>query len=438
MVSILQYGSVDIDITAIMLPFSNRLTALHLLVVFCCLISFSTWAQTGFYIPDNNRVKDLGKVLPTADRFALLLHFDNNDTSLSLNHLDWLDSTYKIAFNSESQKMYTMRVEAFADDSVTGASRNAAVVRYFSRRSYMPFPIRYAINPIHCSCMGDTVEKVRYEVPLTVEAYRQASLPSSRLMLNKTVPLNNTVLITFTHNPDACLGAVRGCYVPSHDSTIRGYYTTLSLNKGALYAVDNTKDSCPGEAHVAIDEHLDYRAIVERYFLIPHKKHIIIQAGYIVLHPDSLLPVQQCRLPLPDSITVQLPATMQQWDNKLRFFAKRYSEKGVEYRSLATKKVTTKGSNDIHIKASIDLLQMDTIFLGKRIKESELKDYFYEVDSDRDVGAFTVGKRHYMAYRMDRKGEYEMKKALRALFRIVPDEEESYPSDQFHDDDEEL
>ena len=394
-------------------------------------------AQTGFYIPGNSRVKDMRKALQDPEHFALLLNFSSGDTSLSLSHLDWLDSAYGIAFDMQSQRLYTMRVEAFAADSAVGQAWADAVVRYFARRSRMPFPVRYAVNPIHCACLGDTTEIVRYEVPTTVEAYNLGDLPESRRTLNKTVPLANAVLVTFTHNPDASLGAARGCYVPAQDSTVHGYYTELSLKKGALFAVDGTKDSCPSNVSISIDEHLDYRAVVERYFLIPHKRNILVQAGYVVLHTDSLLPLRQCRLPLPDSITIQLPATQQQWDSKLRFFAKRYTEKGVEYRSLATKKVVNKKAGTIHIKAAVNLAQFDTIFLGKRIKESELDDYFYEVDTDRDVGAFTVGKKHYVAYRMNRRGDYEMKKSLRQLFRIVEETEEPEPTAPTLEEDEE-
>ena len=400
---------------------------LLLTLLFSMALSVPLCAQTDFYIHGNGRVKDMRKALQDPECFALLLHFSEGDTSLTLSHLDWLDSAYGYAFNPQSRRMYTMRVEAFSADSTVGKGWTDAVVRYFARRSRMPFPVRYAINPVHCACMGDTTEVVRYEVPLTVESYSLRDLPESRRFLNKTVPLNNAVLITFTDNPDACLGAARGCFIPAQDSTIRGYYTELSLKRGALYAVEGTKDSCPENATVTIEEHLDYRGVVERYFLIPHKRHVLVQSGYVVLRPDSLLPVQECRLPLPDSITIQLPATQEQWDNKVRLFAKRYTEKGVEYRSLPTKKVVNKGSGALHIKAAINLTQMDTIFLGKRIKDNELKDYFYEVDSGRDVGAFSYGKRFYMAYRMNNRGEYEMKKPLRKLFRIVPDEEENTP-----------
>ena len=70
-----------------------------------------------------------------------------------------------------------------------------------------------------------------------------------------------------------------------------------------------------------------------------------------------------------------------------------------------------------------------------------LSTYFYEVDTPREQGSFTVGNRHYKAYRLDRRGEYEMRPALRNLFRIVEDhtdEEEIQTPQASPADDEEI
>ena len=70
------------------------------------------------------------------------------------------------------------------------------------------------------------------------------------------------------------------------------------------------------------------------------------------------------------------------------------------------------------------LMHISDLHLGKRISEKELKDYFYEVDSSTEAAAFAVGRRFYVAYNVGKRGQYELKKALRALFRIVPEQEE--------------
>lgn len=402
-------------------------------------VSVSAVGQQGFYIPTTKKVKDIHQALKSPDAFALLLKFDGSDSTLSLSSLDLLDSAYNIAFDKANPHLYTMLVEAYGDgDDSLWQSRVNVVKNYFSMRCHLPFPVRYVYNPIHCSCRGDSTELVRYEVPLSSAVYNCDQLPESRRFLNKSISLKDAVLITFRDNPDECLGLARGSYMPAADSTIRGYYTTLNLKKGSVYAVDNTKDTCPVSLDIKIDEHLDYQKVVEQYFLVPHKKQIIVQAGYVVLQSNFNRRPDECLLPLPDSIFVRFPITQEQWDNKIRVFAKKYSEKGVEFKSLSTKKISEKGSSSLHIQVAINATQFDTLFLGKRIKEDELDDYFYEVETNREQGSFTVGKRHYKAFVMNRYGEYDIKDDLRALFRIVEIDEDEDVDIPKTDDDEDI
>ena len=109
-------------------------------------------------------------------------------------------------------------------------------------------------------------------------------------------------------------------------------------------------------------------------------------------------------------------------DAKLKFFAKVKTSRGIEYKALPTRKMPGKG--ELMLQAPINVAQFDTIYLGKRISESELKDYFFEVDSPTQAASFAVGRRFFVAYRVDKRGGYELRKALRDLFRIVPDQEE--------------
>lgn len=402
-------------------------------------VSVSAVGQQGFYIPTTKKVKDIHQALKSPDAFALLLKFDGSDSTLSLSSLDLLDSAYNIAFDKANPHLYTMLVEAYGDgDDSLWQSRVNVVKNYFSMRCHLPFPVRYVYNPIHCSCRGDSTELVRYEVPLSSAVYNCDQLPESRRFLNKSISLKDAVLITFRDNPDECLGLARGSYMPAADSTIRGYYTMLNLKKGSVYAVDNTKDTCPVSLDIKIDEHLDYQKVVEQYFLVPHKKQIIVQAGYVVLQSNFNRRPDECLLPLPDSIFVRFPITQEQWDNKIRVFAKKYSEKGVEFKSLSTKKISEKGSSSLHIQVAINATQFDTLFLGKRIKEDELDDYFYEVETNREQGSFTVGKRHYKAFVMNRYGEYDIKDDLRALFRIVEIDEDEDVDIPKTDDDEDI
>ena len=380
-------------------------------------------AQSGLYVPSAKPVKNMQKALTNPETFYLLLAYQGTDSTYSVSDLDLLDSAYRIAFDVENPNLYTMTIESYGNDSEPlGLKRVDGVRRYFAMRSRAPFPIRYARNPIHCSCHGDSVETLRFEVPATMAVYDCAQLPESRLLLNKSISLRNTVLVTFHNDPDECVGSARGCYMPASDSLVRGYYAQLYLAKGSVYAIDNTKDSCPGGLEIKVEDHLDYKSAVERYNLIPHPKHILVQAGYIVLKSNYGRQPDECEIEQKDSIFVRIPATQEQIEAKLKFFAKVKSSRGIEYKALPTRKMPGKG--ELMLQAPISVDQFDTIYLGKRISEKELKDYFYEVDSPTEAAAFAVGRRFYVAYSVGKRGQYELKKALRALFRIVPEQEE--------------
>lgn len=396
-------------------------------------------AQTGLYVPTNNTAKKGSANTRTSKKqetgfpkhpetFFMLVNYTPGDSTYRTADLDIFDSAYNIAFDRENPMFYTITVEAYSDpsgdDSVNLARANS-VAKYFAQRCHAPFPIRYAVNTIHCSCHGDTTELLRYEVPTKVYTYDYNELPESRRTLNGNLSLRSSVLVTFRNNPDECLGYGRGCYLPGQDTTIRGYYTQISMGKGMVYSVSNTMDTCPDPLCITMEEHLEYKDVVERYHLIPHRKQILIQAGYVVIHSNFNRKFDECVNPLIDSILVQFPANQVQWDNKLRIFAKKWTEKGPEYKALSTKKIKgPKGTDQITMQAAINAAQFDTLYLGKRIQPEEVKDYLYEVKTDKEEGTITIDGHYYKAYRVGNHGEYEMKKALKQLMRIVEEQEE--------------
>ncbi len=413
---------------------------LLLIISFLLFVAPILSAQTGIYIPSAKPIKNMQAAMQSPDLFCLVISYNPGDSTYSNEDLDWLDSAYNVAFNRESPKLYSLVIEGYGgnDEALTQARVNH-VYRYFAHRSHAPFPIRYAVNPIHCSCHGDTTELLRFEVPVDRKYYNCADLPESRKLLNKTINLSGCVMVTFKHNPEDCLGMSRGCIVPGQDTTIRGYYASVFMKKGALYSVSNTMDSCPSNPQFSIEEHLDYKEILEHYFLVPHKKQIILQVGYVVLHSNINRQFGECSQELADSIFVRFPVTQEQWDNKIRVFGKKYSEKGPSFKTLTTKKVPSKIS--INVQSAINVTQLDTLFLGKRIQPEELSDYFYECETDMEQGSFTANGKHWKAFRLDRHGEYEIKKPLRLLMRIVddtPDEVEDPKEDRRYKDDEEI
>ena len=415
---------------------------------FLLLTAATVTAQTsGLHIPTEKPIKprDLPKAWTHPEEFCLLLHFDAGDSSYREADLDLLDSAYQVAFDRNNPRLYTMTIEGYgnAGNQELMQSRVESVYRYFTMRGHETMPVRFAYNPIHCSCHGDTVELIRYEVPTAKEIYDCDSMPPSRLVLNKDISLIGTVLVTFRHDPIECIGGNSGCFLPAQDSNIRAYYTQLILKKGSIYAVYNTKDECPPPVELSIDEHLDHQQLVERYFLVPHRRQIILPVGYVVLHSSFNRKPDECRH-LSDSIYVRFPVTEEQVEAGLRIFAKKYTAKGSEFKSVPTKKI--KGGPVLMIQGALNPTQFDTVFLAKRIEVDEISKYLYSADSPTEQGAVTITvkgeEQYFKPFRVNGKGEYDYKKNFRALLRIVEAEDddiEPLGNDRFRNDgDEEI
>ena len=403
----------------------NRL----LFILFLALSSVAWGQQSGLHIPSEKPIKpkDLPRAWTNPEVFCLLLHFDEGDSSYRESDLDLLDSAYSVAFNRDNPRLYTMSIEAYGNgfDQDLMQARIESVYRYFTMRGHEVVPVRYAYNPIHCSCHGDTVELLRYEVPTDKQVYDCAELPSTRKILNKDIFLDGALLVTFRDNPVECIGGSSGCFIPAQDSNIRAYYTQLILKKGSIYSVLNTRDECPPPVQISIDEHLDYQQMVEKYFLVPHRRNIILPIGYVVLHSSFNRQPDECTH-LTDSIFIRFPVTEEQLESRLRVYAKKYSSKGMEYKPLATKKI--KGGPVLMLQGALNPTQFDTVFIAKRITEDEVSKYLYPADSPTEQGAVTImikgEERYFKPFRIDGKGQYEFKKLFRNMLRIIEDEEE--------------
>lgn len=403
----------------------NRL----LFILFLALSSVAWGQQSGLHIPSEKPIKpkDLPRAWTNPEVFCLLLHFDEGDSSYRESDLDLLDSAYSVAFNRDNPRLYTMSIEAYGNgfDQDLMQARIESVYRYFTMRGHEVVPVRYAYNPIHCSCHGDTVELLRYEVPTDKQVYDCAELPSTRKILNKDIALDGALLVTFRDNPVECIGGSSGCFIPAQDSNIRAYYTQLILKKGSIYSVLNTRDECPPPVQISIDEHLDYQQMVEKYFLVPHRRNIILPIGYVVLHSSFNRQPDECTH-LTDSIFIRFPVTEEQLESRLRVYAKKYSSKGMEYKPLATKKI--KGGPVLMLQGALNPTQFDTVFIAKRITEDEVSKYLYPADSPTEQGAVTImikgEERYFKPFRIDGKGQYEFKKLFRNMLRIIEDEEE--------------
>ncbi len=411
------------------------------------LLTAATAQTSGLHIPSDKPIKprDLAKAWTNPEVFCLQLYFDAGDSTYREADLDVMDSAYNIAFDRDNPRLYTMSIEAYGNgtNQELMKARVESVYRYFTMRGHELVPVRFAYNPIHCSCHGDTMELIRFEVPTDRQIYDCDSLPPSRLLLGKDIALQGSILVTFRHDPVECIGGENGCFLPAQDSNIRAYYTQLILKKGSIYAVYNTKDECPPPVELSIEEHLDHQQLVDRYFLVPHRRQIILPVGYVVLHSSFNRKPDECQT-LTDSIYVRFPVTDEQVEAGLKIFAKKYTAKGSEFKSVPTKKI--KGGPVLMIQGALNPTQFDTIFLAKRIEVDEISKYLFSADSPTEQGAVTITvggeERYFKPFRVDSKGQYDYKKNFRALLRIVEAEDddlESSGNDRFRNDgDEEI
>jgi hypothetical protein len=163
----------------------------------------------------------------------------------------------------------------------------------------------------------------------------------------------------------------------------------------------------------------------------------------VVLHSSFNRKPDECKF-LTDSILIRFPVTDEQVEARLRIYAKKYTSKGMEYKSVQTKRV--RGGAVQMLQGALNPTQFDTIFIAKRIDESEVTKYLYPADSPSEQGAVTLvikgEERYFKPFRMNSRGEYEFKKPFRNMLRIIENEDESIDApegDAFRNDgDEEI
>lgn len=398
-------------------------------------------AQNGIFIP-----RKPGGGRPTAAeiaspvKFEVIVSFEEGTSRYALDAIDILDSAYNIGFSNKNPRFYKITITGFDDgkeltenNNTLAKDRTEAVYHYFTSRSKAEFMIRIAPSTYMHSCLGEQQEMLRYRVPVDFKWVSLYGKPEKETKYTQKISLFGKVLVTFEEDMEACVGKFNNCYIPRRDTIIRTPYSTTILSKGCFQQIIGTKDDCITDLDFTVEEHLDYKPIIENYFLIPHKKQILVQAGYIILRSNRTLKYGECKQPLPDSIFVRFATREEQTENDIRIIGKTYSEKGgIEYKPLRTKKIRSKVT--VGIEAAINAAQVDTIFIGKRIQEEELSKYFYPAKSG-EPGVFEVDGDYYKAYKLNKYGEYVMKKPFEALFRNT--QEEETPQDMDMEEEEE-
>ena len=116
-------------------------------------------------------------------------------------------------------------------------------------------------------------------------------------------------------------------------------------------------------------------------------------------------------------VKVRVPIELHQNDARLKFYAKVYDNKGkAYYKSIPTKKEKDKETKLQTLTVDLNVFQLDTIYIGKKIEEEELSDYFYSA-KEGEPGAFPLLGGWLKPYKLNKKGQYVIKKQMQMVLR---------------------
>lgn len=394
------------------------------LLLFILFVQVSLFCQGQSSIFPSQSVRQSPDAPSYPQRMDVVISFPENSSNLDLKDIDLLDSVYRITFADNNYFLYKVSITGYDDGKVLDETNNTlaqdrvdVIYNYFKNRCKSDFLIRIAPNKIYNSCTGEAEEKVRYQVPTDVNWHQINNLPEKDKKF-RNIPLAGKVLMTFINDREACIGLDNSCYVPPRDMKVNAAEASIALLRGAFLRIDNSRAECPENLVFTLEEHLDQKEILEKYSLIPHEKQIIVQAGYLILESNYKSLPGECKEILPNGIKVQVPVSENQMESKLRMFAKSYSEKGVEYKGLSTRRVKSKTGN--YLEAAISPAQIDTIFLGIRINADEVGDYFHKAEPN-DYSVIKIKGKNYKPFKIGKNGDYVMKKKFEQLFNLKND-----------------
>ncbi len=362
---------------------------------------------------------------PYPDRIEAYICFEPSSAYYTEAGLNILDSIYSIAFDKKNNKFYKMTIEAY-DDAEPLNEMNASLARdravmifnYFSSREESEFIIKRTPSTYMHSCSGEMPYFIKYKMPFDfkwVNLYKK----SDEERVENGIDLTGKVHLLIENDPEGCLGEYYDYYYPATDSTLNGSCAMVTIPKGALEAITHTKDTIEYSCDITYKEYMTFEDLTSNYHLIPHKKQYIVNAGYIVIDAAHQPDYASCQNKdnFQAVIKVRVPIELQQNDARLRFYAKTYDTKGrVVYKSIPTKREKDKETKLQTLTADITAFQLDTIYLGKKIEEKEMSDYFFPA-KEGEPGAFQAMGGWLKPYKLDKRGAYVIKKAMQPVLR---------------------
>lgn len=233
------------------------------------------------------------------------------------------------------------------------------------------------------------------------------------------INLSGKVLISIEDNPEECLGKFNDYYYPSQDTTILGKFSMLKMPNGALGSITHIKDTIKYDMTLGFEEVLSFEDVTRNYSLIPHDRQYIIKSGFFVIKSNKTPDYSNCKLKenYPSTISLRLPIEEHQETARLKFYAKTYRSNGTwEYKTIPTKREKDNETKAITLIGEFSGFQLDTIFLGKRISERDMSEYFYPA-KEGEPSAFSALGGWLKPYKLDKRGSIILKKEMEMVLR---------------------
>ena len=358
-------------------------------------------------------------------RVEAYISFDKGNAYYTKGGLNTLDSLYLIAFAKNNNRFYKMTVIGYDDaepitEQTSSLARDRAVMtfKYFSSREETEYIIKRTPSTYNQLCVGEIPYYIKYKMPFDFKWINLYNVANEERTENN-IYLIGKVHIIIEDDPEDCLGEYYDYDWPMNDTVLQANYATVRIPKGTLDYIHHTKDTIVYQCPITYKEIMSFEQLTSNYFLIPQKKQYILNAGYIVIAPERKPDYFTCasRDNIQPTIQIDVPIESGQQSAGLKFYGKTYKPNGdIVYKAISTKKIKDKDTKEQTLQCFITPFQFDTIFLGKKIEEKEISNYFYPA-KEGEPGAFEAMGGWIKPFKLDKRGEYVIKEPMQAILR---------------------
>ncbi|MBQ0113570.1 MAG: hypothetical protein KBT03_10605 [Bacteroidales bacterium] len=373
----------------------------------------------------NNQNQKQEVVNPYPERVEAYINFEKGNAYYTRGGLNALDSIYLMTFNSSNNRFYKMTIIGYDDggeitEESSSLARDRAIVvfKYFSSREETEYIIKRTPSTYTQSCVGEINYYIKYKMPFDFQWLNLYNLPEDEKTENG-ISLASKVHIIIEEDQEDCLGEYYDYDWPAQDTVLSGNHAKVMIPKGTLEYIHHTKDTIPYSCNIEYKEMLSFEKLTSNYSLVPHKKQYIINAGYIVVAPEKKPDYSSCasKDTITPTILISVPIEKQQQAAGLKFYGKTYKPNGeVVYKSISTKKIKDKDTKDVTLECYITPFQFDTIYLGKKVEEKEMGDYFYPA-REGEPGAFEAMGGWLKPFKLNKQGDYIIKESMQSILR---------------------